>query len=331
MQNYTNDKIQTNLPNITRDLNNNGNISTSNLDFSNMSNLDFSNMDLASFIDSLDIKLVSLENRTLCFDLINASPSLANAIRRIMISEIKSYAFHTIRISENESVFPDEYIAHRIGQIPIKIVNGTNKESACDNNTSGDNNTSDTKEGTLDNNTHDIIADLSFMLNVVNDTQDILSVFSNSINTLNSPVEIPQNILICKLAPGHRINMSLQISQGTGLEHAKWSLTGLCSYRLMPRIVLHREFTGEDALLLKKSLSPGVCEIVDGACVIANPRLEMMSREVHRHFSTTEVSVSRVDGHYCFTVEGLIESPVEILKRGIEVLKKKARNLRSQQ
>lgn len=43
-----------------------------------------------------------------------------NALRRTMLSDIPSIAITKARIFENTSCFPDEYVAHRIGLVPLR-------------------------------------------------------------------------------------------------------------------------------------------------------------------------------------------------------------------
>ena len=71
--------------------------------------------------DPIEIKVVSRNEKELVFDMINAEPSFANALRRIMISEIPTVAIELVNIYMNRSVMQDEVLAHRLGLIPINI------------------------------------------------------------------------------------------------------------------------------------------------------------------------------------------------------------------
>ena len=53
------------------------------------------------------------------FDLSGVEAPLANALRRIMISEIPTVAIEKVVIWQNTSIIPDENLAHRMGLIPL--------------------------------------------------------------------------------------------------------------------------------------------------------------------------------------------------------------------
>jgi DNA-directed RNA polymerase subunit D len=58
------------------------------------------------------------------FDFIaNIDVSIANAIRRTIISGVSSVVIDTIIIKENDSSLSDEMIAHRLGLIPLRKTN----------------------------------------------------------------------------------------------------------------------------------------------------------------------------------------------------------------
>jgi len=61
-----------------------------------------------------------MNEEEIVFDLIGAEPPLANALRRILISEIPTMAIERVNMWQNTSIIPDENLAHRVGLIPIK-------------------------------------------------------------------------------------------------------------------------------------------------------------------------------------------------------------------
>lgn len=261
---------------------------------------------LAELIEALRIDIIAHRPNELQFDLRNAHAPLANALRRILIAEVPSVAIHDVTIYSNTTIFPDEYLAHRLGLVLIRA---------------------DPEE----------LGDglLHFELRVTNDTHEDRCVYSDEIvyqpaaEHAGLAVQVLPGILICKLAPGHELQMDLSAQRGTGAEHAKWSPVALCSYRLMPRIELLRDFSGEAAEELRACFSPGVIEICEGRAVVANPRAEMMSREVFRHAALRDgVRLSREPCWFCFTVESLTEDPLVLVRRAVGILRRRCAELR---
>lgn len=272
------------------------------------------NVSLETFLENLSVNIISYSPDKLELDLLNSHPSLSNALRRIMISEVPTIAFHNISISENNTVFPDEYIAHRIGLIPIVV----------------DPELFDFKKD--DDDTSNV---LNFRIHYKNNSKENECVYSDSIewipneNQKNINLTIKPGVLICKSVPGNIIEMELQAEKGIGKTHAKWSPVSICSYKIMPKIVLLEDFYGDDAIELQKCFSKDVIEIENGKAVVKNPRLDIISREVFRHEKfKNSVQIFREDGWYCFTIESIALDPLYIFKAALKVLVEKCRVLK---
>lgn len=259
------------------------------------------------FLNNIEVNIIRRTGLVIEIDIKNCHPSIANAIRRILISETPSVAIHDVVIRENDTIFPDEYVAHRLGLVPIRV-----------------------DPDVLDNNDK-----LKFELKKKNETSEVIEVYSRDIHWI--PLEnqdeidlhMEPDILICKLAPGNTIDMELYAEKGVGMTHAKWSPVSLCSYRLMSKIVLLRDFEGEEALKLQKCFSEGVIKIVDGRAVVDDPRKDTMSREVLRHPEFKDsVKLFRESGWFCFTIESLALDPLMLFKKAIEVLINKCDRLK---
>ncbi len=68
----------------------------------------------------MDIKILEENNEKLVVELKNTSPSFANALRRIIISEVPVLAIEEVEVIENNSALQDELLANRLGLIPLK-------------------------------------------------------------------------------------------------------------------------------------------------------------------------------------------------------------------
>ena len=72
------------------------------------------------------MKVEMLENNSsyMRFKLSGSDYSTANALRRMLINSVDCFAIDRVTFYENNSVMFDEYIAHRIGMVPIKTPKG---------------------------------------------------------------------------------------------------------------------------------------------------------------------------------------------------------------
>lgn len=158
------------------------------------------------------------------FNLGPIDTSIANAIRRSLISSIETLAIDKIKIIENNGLLPDEMIAHRLGLIPLKrLSNGgpLPREAIF----------------TLEVSNNDLIGN------------DLLkTIYSRDIKTDNPEVVIPDgDIIITKLDHGQSIKLEAYAVIGTGYVHAKWNHTAGVAFELNPddlSYVFHIETIG---------------------------------------------------------------------------------------
>ncbi len=67
----------------------------------------------------MKIQILEKNDKEIKFVLEESNPQFANALRRIMLSEIPIMAVDTIDFHSNDSVLYNEVIAHRLGLIPL--------------------------------------------------------------------------------------------------------------------------------------------------------------------------------------------------------------------
>lgn len=315
---------------------------TSSTDFpGHSSNGDFA-WDIEKFKDSFEINISHLSERSSTFDLIHIDTSIANAFRRIMISEVPSVAAETVYVFNNTSVIQDEVLAHRIGLIPLKVDPDTltwidtsqdekdrftdentivmSLDVSCTKNPHPPQGSTDPKE--LYRNSHVYAKDLKF-----EPQGRQLEIFKN-----NPVIAADPDILLAKLRPNQEISLRAHCILGVGSDHAKFSPVATASYRLMPVITISEPIKGEAGKRFQKCFPSGVIDInKNGEAVVKDSRKDTVSREVLRHEEFNgKVKLGRKRDHFIFNVESTgAMSPEEIFFKSVRVLKNKAEYLRN--
>lgn len=162
----------------------------------------------------MDIKLVSRETDTLRFVLSDVSPAFANALRRIIMSEVPIMAIDDVMILENNSVMYDEILAHRLGLVPVTTDQTYNLPEDC---------TCKSELGCEK-------CRASFSLEI--EAQDPVEVvYSSHLKPENPDVKpVSDKIPIVKLTRGQRLKLEAYARLGRGKLHAKWQPVSACTY-----------------------------------------------------------------------------------------------------
>ena len=300
---------------------------------------------LKDFIKNCDIKIKKLDSEEIVFDLKGAEPPLANALRRILISEIPTMAIEKVEMWQNTSIIPDENLAHRMGLIPIAVDPRVFKMK---------------EEG----DSYDETNSLRFNLNVkctkkvpgtpvvLNNTEDEEKFYNNpnvysgdlkwvpighqkawfTEQGLPDPKPLHHDILIAKLRPGQEIEMELVVEKGIGKTHAKWSPVCTAFYRLLPSIKFNEPIVGEDATELKKLCPMGVFDIEDigknkgPRAIVKDSEKCTTCRECVRHEKfASRVNLGKLKDTFEFHVESVgIYKPEELVVESLSKLKEKS-------
>jgi DNA-directed RNA polymerase I and III subunit RPAC1 len=77
--------------------------------------------DLHAFTQRLRVSIVRKSQWTMELDLVGVDASVANALRRVMISELPTMAIETVYFYNNTSIMHDEVLAHRLGLVPLNV------------------------------------------------------------------------------------------------------------------------------------------------------------------------------------------------------------------
>jgi DNA-directed RNA polymerase II subunit RPB3 len=256
--------------------------------------------------------LIKLDTDSIIFNIKNVSHSLVNALRRIILSEIKTLKFRTepyeksdVKIKINNGCLHNEFLAHRIGMIPINV------ENVDDFN----------------------VEEYTFKLKVKNDTNKIINITTNDFkvyfNSSGEEKEITdhnmfpedpitkEHILICILKPnfsnleeGEEINIECKASISNGAENAGYSPA--CKSVFYNTVDEHKSTEELNKLIKTEGLTSE-----DKRSIILN----FTNHEKYRHYKTNEYGEPN---EFTFEIESIgVFKPENIFKKAIILLKNK--------
>ena len=159
-----------------------------------------------------DIEIVQVRDDYMEFYLLNADLSYANALRRVIIAEVPTMAIDMVSIKANTSPLFDEFIAHRLGLVPLVSTDVGRYEYSrkC--------NCNEPCES----------CSVQFLLRVKCDAES-MEVTTDHIRPVGQSSVMPVKfadgdpIIIAKLRKNQELDMTMIAKKGIGKEHAKWS------------------------------------------------------------------------------------------------------------
>lgn len=246
---------------------------------------------MTSTVRDPQIEIRELEEDRIEFVLSNTDTSVANAIRRVMIAEVKTMCIDRVEVAKNTTMLTDEFIAHRLGLIPLNYRYNLEYLNYCAGpetdmlGTLGhrfmDNIECECESSmcyrccaTFDLNVkfdHDESPGMVHKLVTSKDLKPVALVkdmemddvqpvhFSNGRDRENAQDE---GILIVKLARGQELHITAVAVLGIGKQHAKWSPVSACSFSCEPIIVPNSSgldaLTDQERALVRDSCPVGV-------------------------------------------------------------------------
>jgi len=175
------------------------------------------------------VTIRDLTSSNVNFVLNNVALSFANSIRRTVLAEVPTMAIDLVEIEQNTSVLADEFLAHRLGLIPLSARNvddvlytrDCDCEQYCGN------------------------CSVILSLNAKCTGDEIMKVYARDLVVSsdrpnqyvgNPVITDPENqgALICKLRRGQELRMKCVAKKGIAKEHAKWAPTAAVGFEYDP-------------------------------------------------------------------------------------------------
>jgi len=178
----------------------------------------------------MEIEILNIDNKKISFILKGVTPPLANAIRRVIISEVPSMAIDDITVLENTSPMYDDILAHRLGLIPLTTdLDSYLLPEEC--NCGSELGCSKCR---------------SILTLDVEAEKNSKTIYSGDLKSSDPAIKpVNPDIPIVKLAQGQKIKLESYAKLGRGKDHAKWQPISVCSYKYHPRITINEKLCDE--------------------------------------------------------------------------------------
>jgi DNA-directed RNA polymerase II subunit RPB3 len=199
------------------------------------------------------VEVLHLSPHEIKFILSDTDTSMANALRRIMIAEVPTLAIDLVEFHENTTVLNDEYIAHRLGLIPLRYQEPDSLKAV------------DCQEVFLSH--RDCVCyercprcavemelDVSYPVHAEDELFAPKTVSINVLLIIHDQVQPAhflsqdeqddaqdEGIAIVKMGPGQKLKFKAIARLGISKEHAKWCPVAVATYRFWPVITIDHE------------------------------------------------------------------------------------------
>ena len=254
---------------------------------------------------SMKVKVLSRKGENLVFTVEGITPAMANALRRIMISEIPTLAIEWVDFHENTSPLFDEIIAHRLGLIPLSFApERFNLKEKCKCEGKG--------------------CPLCEVVFVIDKTGPG-TVYSGDMKSSNREIKpLSPAFPVTELQKGERLRLEAVAVSGTGKQHAKWQ-AAIASYQYYPDIIVR----SDDCDLRKcvRNCPKGILEVKGKKLVIKDPLQCDMCRACLEGCDCVEFSEDA--SRFVFRVESVSGlKPDYIINKAAEILQDKAKEFK---
>ncbi|PSC75301.1 DNA-directed RNA polymerases IV and V subunit 3 [Micractinium conductrix] len=263
------------------------------------------------------------------FVLKNTDVSMANALRRIILVEVPTIAIELVEFENNTTVLNDEFLAHRLGLIPLVSTRVHEMKSIYE--------AADDED----------FLDVNFALDVRCTGEDTLSVTSRDLQLdPHFPDICPvgyhdpgdKGILLVKMRRGQELKLRAVARKGTAKDHAKWMPVATCVYQFLPEISINHALMDtltdeqKEEWCAADPRNTFKLNRLTHWVEVANPELYMYDGEVLAKAEEMGkpglVTIKQKQDTFIFKVEGTgVLRPEDIVLTALEVLGRKIRNL----
>ncbi|AFK50955.1 DNA-directed RNA polymerase subunit D [Thermogladius calderae 1633] len=179
----------------------------------------------------MDIEVLRREGNAIRLLVRGVKLHVLNSIRRAILAEVPTMAVDYVVFMENSSVFYDEYIAHRLGLIPLTSENALGKYKP--------------PEECREAGEKGVFSEDCFVkleLSGEGTPGGVKTLYAGDLVTGDPDVRpVYEKIPIVQLLENQRIKLEAYARLGRGREHIKWSPASVASHKYIAKINIDRE------------------------------------------------------------------------------------------
>ncbi len=242
----------------------------------------------------MNVKKVSEKGNQLSLLVSNSSPQFLNAVRRTVMNAVPTLAIEDISIYRNDSVLFDEFVASRLGSLPLKAGKMKKKDK----------------------------------LRLVLHEKGPKTVLSGAIEAKNPGIEVVnKETPIVKLKEGQELKLEMEAVMDTGKENVKWQ-PAIISFNELPEIKNNVK-KPKNGQKIVESCPKKVLELKAGKVVLKDPYKCTLCGYCE-DLGEGQVELGFNKGSFVLNIEsfGQMENR-EILKKAAKVLEEKASEFKS--
>lgn len=243
--------------------------------------------------EKMNIKKIEEKDNHLVLLVKGTHSKFMNAIRRTVMNSVPTLAIDDISIYKNNSVLFDEYIAHRIGSLPLKADKTFKKGES---------------------------------IKLALQAKGPKTVLSGDIEPKNSSVEVVnKKVPLVKLKKDQEIKMEMDAVMKTGKEHVKWQ-PAIVSYHELPKIENQKKKI-KNAKKIVEKCPKNVLEEKAGKVVLKNPYKCTLCGYCE-DISKGQIKIVTSSDSFVLDIESFGQKPAKkILMEASDIIKKKAKQL----
>ncbi len=239
---------------------------------------------------AVSIKKLDEKNNVSRYIVKGVSPAFLNSVRRAMMSYTNNLAVEDLAIYENDSVLFDEFLAHRLGMLPLKCDSKSYKK--------GD------------------------KVKLVLEKEGPCTVYSKDIKSTDPKIEpVDKNVPITKLEKGQRIKVEMEALMESGQRHAKWQ-PAIVAYKEIPALLTSKDCNACEECV--KACPKGIIEVKGKKVTMARPEECILCESCVEACKKNALQLDFSDQGFIFMVEPISGmTPSQVVENAVKELSDK--------